>query len=118
MNANDILELKEPKRFIEDAENFVKELNKDKSGRQRKNISTSQLRKIYEAIINVESYDSTDLYLLKPKLAYIRGRNQIPTNFLDKINDLIDNIEKKEHLDNFKKYMGAVVAYNKEYGKD
>ena len=118
MNANDILEIREPKRFIEDAENFVKELNKDKYGKLRKNISTSQLRKIYDAIICVKNYDSAELYLIKPKLAYLRGRNQIPKNFVDKINGLIDSIEKKEHLVNFQKYMGAVVAYNKEYGKD
>jgi CRISPR type III-A-associated protein Csm2 len=118
LNANEILELKKPKEFIEDAENFVSKLNTNPKGGRQKNVSTSQLRKIYDAILNVKNFNSPELYLLKPKLAYLKGRNLVPVQFLNKINSLIDNIKSKEHLDNFKKYMEAVVAYNKEYGKD
>jgi CRISPR type III-A-associated protein Csm2 len=115
MEPIEILELRDPKAFIEDAEMFVVNMN---NNNPKAKLSNSQLRKVYDAILNISGYDSPELYLLKPKLAYMQGRKLVTNDFVKKINNLIDKIDNKEHFNNFLKYMEAVVAYNKQHGKD
>ncbi|MEM4710955.1 MAG: type III-A CRISPR-associated protein Csm2 [Candidatus Woesearchaeota archaeon] len=117
MNVMDLLELRDPKGFIEDAEKFTREINEE-NGKDKRIISNTQLRKIYDQILHIKYENLSELYLLKPKLVYMRERKNITDNFVKKINAFIDNISTEKHLINFKKYMEAVVAYNKQYGKE
>ena len=110
INVMEILDLKNPRKFVEYAEEFVKRQN------VKSRISTNQLRNIYEYILKIKDANSPELYLLKPKLAYLVGRKNIPEQFRKEIENMINNITKDEQLENFKKFMEAVVAYNKIHG--
>lgn len=91
----------------------------------RKTLSTSQLRKFFgelknlEANTSVENFNVAKIKMMKPKLAYAVGREKSPD---PKIKDLyiefsraIDAISEYSHFKNFVQLFEAVVAYHKYY---
>jgi len=90
-----------------------------------RNLKTTQLRKFFGAIRNMEkNADSwknieADFYLLKPQLANARGRDLIPRSFYDimmKIMEKVDRGDDEEKLENFRvfvSFLESIVAYHK-----
>ncbi|MCG2828253.1 type III-A CRISPR-associated protein Csm2 [Methanothermobacter sp. K4] len=95
--------------------------------RANKNLKTTQLRKFFGAIRNMEkNADSwknieADFYLLKPQLANARGRDLIPKGFYDIMMSIMDKVDRgddKEKIKNFKvfvSFLESIVAYHKFY---
>lgn len=82
-------------------------------------VTTSMIRNVYSKI--VASKEIKDLKVLRPRFAYIAGRNEknkVLREFMELLDNLVKKIEQKEHVDNFKQFMEAVVAYRKYAGKD
>ncbi len=103
----------------------------DKLAQRLKSMKTTQLRRFFGAIKDIEKnlkgngWDSieAEFYLLKPKLAYAKGRRLIPNEFhqvvktaMNKINVGDNDEEKKENYKRFVWFLEAVVAYHKFYG--
>ncbi|WP_373839844.1 type III-A CRISPR-associated protein Csm2 [Methanospirillum sp.] len=95
------------------------------------NLKTTQLRKFFDNIAsNQERLKSggwkdieSDFYMIRPNLAYAKGRKLIPDDFfilvslcLERVNTQEAN-EKKviENYDRFVELMQALVAYTKYY---
>lgn len=87
-------------------------------GKEKKeNISSSQLRNIYSKIRKVNKIP--ELYLIRPKLAYVYGRPNTKLEMqklLILIDDLIRNVKNENQLKKFKEFFEAVIAYHKFYG--
>ena len=83
-----------------------------------KNLSTSQLRNIYDKAIKTQTVN--ELKLIRPNLAYIAGRssNDKEKSLLAFIDHLIKSIHSDEQVKEFKTFFEAVVAYHKFYGKN
>jgi len=91
-------------------------------------VSSSQFRNIYGAIKKLEmsEYDEKvyrQLVLIKPKLAYMKGRalkKQVfqYENFETIISTAIDSVDKnkKETFKRFCQFIEAILAYHKVYG--
>lgn len=97
----------------------------------RGNLKTTQLRKFFDNIAsnqerlkNGEWKDiESDFYMIRPNLAYAKGRKLIPDDFfilvslcLEKVNTQgADNKKIKDNYDRFVELMQALVAYTKYY---
>ena len=81
------------------------------------NLSTSQLRNIYDKSIKSESQN--ELKMIRPNLAYIAGRSTSDgeKSLLAFIDVLIKSVKSDEQVKEFKTFFEAVVAYHKFYGK-
>lgn len=85
-----------------------------------KNLSNSQLRNVYDKILNTKTL--MDLKMIRPQLAYMAGRTSgrgalEVKSFLSFI-DLLIKETQEETLNDFKKFMEMIVAYHKYYGKN
>jgi CRISPR-associated protein Csm2 len=108
----------------------------DKIAHTLRNMKTAQLRRFFGAIKSIErtiedeksekAWDEVEaeFYLLKPKIAYAKGRKLIPEEFyqvlkvsLNKIN-IGSNEDKIENFKIFVKFLESIVAYHKFYGGD
>ncbi|MDR7666819.1 type III-A CRISPR-associated protein Csm2 [Methanosarcina sp. Z-7115] len=108
----------------------------DKIAHTLRNMKTAQLRRFFGAIKLIErtieeensekAWDEVEaeFYLLKPKIAYAKGRKLIPEEFyqvlkvsLNKIN-VGTNEDKIENFKRFVKFLESIVAYHKFYGGD
>ncbi len=91
----------------------------------RKKLSTSQIRKFFGELKNIEANTSSTNFnlgkvkMIKPKLAYAVGREKSPE---PKIEDMyfefsraIDSILEYKHFKNFVQLFEATVAYHKLY---
>ncbi|MFQ6087614.1 MAG: type III-A CRISPR-associated protein Csm2 [Candidatus Methanofastidiosia archaeon] len=91
-------------------------------------MKTSQLRKFFDSARKIEADLFTkgedwngakvDFYLLKPKLAYAKGRDLIPEQFYNIIMTCLSNIDSKEDFKRFMQFFEAIVAYHKFHGGD
>lgn len=84
-------------------------------------VTTSMIRKIYARVLNARSV--SEIKLLRPHFAYTSGRNEKNTilrEFMDLLDFLVKSMEidNEEHLNNFKQFMEAIVAYRKYVGDD
>ncbi len=100
--------------------------------RSRSRLKTTQLRRFFGAIkdiaknleVNEWNKVEADFYLLKPKLAYAKGRKLIPDEFYCVVKSLMNKIDKgdennkKENFIRFVQFLEAVVAYHKFHGGD
>lgn len=108
----------------------------DKIAHTLRNMKTAQLRRFFGAIKSIErtieeenpekAWDEVEaeFYLLKPKIAYAKGRKLIPEEFyqvlkvsLNKIN-VGSNEDKIENFRIFVRFLESIVAYHKFYGGD
>jgi CRISPR type III-A-associated protein Csm2 len=94
-------------------------------------VSSSKFRNFYDEIISiVNTYKEdwnrlyTNLYLIKPKIAYAIGREDRYSRnrkSLESFEYLYDELMKtlnKDNLENFVKLMEAIVAYHKEMSSE
>lgn len=91
-------------------------------------IGTTKLRKVYDQILDIYKNikDNNLLYkmqMLRPKFAYLAGKNKAIENFVIFIDDIIGIICKngkvnKYKLTQFKDMMEAILAYRKYIGND
>lgn len=90
-------------------ERFVAEAGKE--------LSTSQLRNIYDKAIKCDTLN--ELKLIRPNLAYLAGRttNESEKSLLAFIDLLIKEVANEKQVKEFKTFFEAVVAYHKFYGK-
>lgn len=100
--------------FCDNAKKYVERLKAAK-------VTTSMIRKIYARILNARTV--TDIKLLRPHFAYTSGRNEknpILREFMDLLDYLVKkmDINNEQHLNNFKQFMEAIVAYRKYVGDD
>jgi len=100
--------------FCDHARSYAERL---KSGK----VTTSMIRKIYARIFNARNV--SELKLLRPHFAYTSGRNEknaVLREFMDLLDNLVKSMEidNEEHLNNFKQFMEAIVAYRKYVGDD
>ncbi len=81
-------------------------------------ISSSQIRGIFDKVKRINTYEGNEkeIQLLRPKLAYQKGRHEELTDFQKVFDELIKNIDSEEKLQNFKDFFEAVIAYHKAYG--
>lgn len=101
----------------------------NEKGREFKSIHTNQLRNVFSAVngiktkfINRKSLEEIkdDLILLKPKLAYAKGRQPKIEPFQRFMFEAIDSVANSKNferaLTNFFALVEAIVAYHKYYG--
>ena len=82
-------------------------------------ISTSQIRAIYTAVRRLsDNYEicKKDLNLLRPKLAYQKGRFPDLEPLTKVLDHLIKNVKDDATLKGFKEFFEAIIAYHKAYG--
>ncbi len=90
-------------------------------------LTTSQLRNFFGEVRRIQmqtEFNSTDFFLLKPKLAYAARRAKgngvkILKNVLDLAHDaVLENGEEKikENFDRFATFLEAILAYHKGHG--
>jgi CRISPR-associated protein Csm2 len=94
-----------------------------------RNMKTTQLRRFFGAVkeieknLNGKSWEDVeaDFYLLKPKLAYAKGRKLIPAEFHEVVKismnkvDVGDNEDKIANYKMFVRFLESIVAYHKFY---
>lgn len=84
------------------------------------NLSTSQIRNILNEIQNMENFDEMRLQLIRPKIAYTAGRHlkRVPVikNHLQPMLDEAIQMVDRNHFENFKNFVEAIVAYHRFHG--
>ena len=94
-----------------------------------RNMKTTQLRRFFGAVKEIESNLNgknwedveADFYLLKPKLAYAKGRKLIPAEFYEVVKtsmnkvDVGNNQDKIANYKMFVRFLESIVAYHKFY---
>jgi len=112
-NIDLILNGRDHKKFINYAERFGKDL-------KNKNVKTSQIRKIYTEVQKIRSFNDSDdqmrLHMLRPKLAYAKGRHRNLIDLQEIFDKMIERIKSEEQLKNFKQFFEAILAYHKAFG--
>lgn len=86
---------------------------------QRKKVTTTQIRRIFQEVkrLSIKFEDSkVQLNLLRPKLAYQKGRFSELTDLQKLIDHLIKNIHSDSDLANFKEFFEAIICYHKAHG--
>ena len=83
-----------------------------------KGITTSQLRNVFSRIKKVKPENLDDLYILRPKLAYVSGRsaNKMKT-LIFLLDQLIIKTDNSKKLVQFQAFFEAIIAYHKYYEK-
>lgn len=101
--------------YINECKNYAKYL-------KYKKLTTSQIRKIYSDIMNAKT--AMDLKRLRPRLAYIIGKNEGSIGIGSLIGILDKGIERlsinddEEEIKSLKEFIETIVAYRKYVGND
>ncbi len=106
------------KESMEDIELFLK-LTEKFGDLCSKRISTSQIRAIFTAVKRLpDNFEKSkkDLNLLRPKLAYQKGRFGDLEPLTKVLTHLIKNVSDDSTLKGFKEFFEAIIAYHKAYG--
>jgi CRISPR type III-A-associated protein Csm2 len=80
-----------------------------------KEVTTSKIRNIFSAIQNAKT--KRDLKMLRPKLAYLAGRDNKTKSFMNDLDKLIKKIENDDQVNNFKQFFEAIICYKREIEK-
>lgn len=96
-------------KYLDNIKNYVY--------KERKGITTSQLRNIFSEIKRIKQDDLGKLKNLRVNLAYISGRSEKRQmkNLCTLLDDLIKEVNKN-NLENFKNFFEAIIAYHKYFG--
>lgn len=108
--------LKINKLSAEDYDNFcdmTKEYVNEKDFKN--NITTSKIRNIFSAVQNAKTIK--DIKMLRPKLAYLSGRDQKTRFFMNDLDNLVKKINSEDELESFKRFFEAIICYKKEIEK-
>ena len=106
------------KETSEDIELFLN-LSEKFGEKCSKRISTSQIRAIFTLVKRLsDNYNVSkkDLNLLRPKLAYQKGRFSDLEPLTKVLDHLIKNVKDDATLKGFKEFFEAIIAYHKAYG--
>ena len=82
----------------------------------RNHITTSKIRNIFSAVQNAKNVK--DLKMLRPKLAYLSGRDSKTGFFMTDLDKLIKQISNDDQVKSFKQFFEAIVCYKKEIEKN
>lgn len=88
---------------------------------RRKSISTSQIRGIFNRVKRLpDDFEASkkDLNLLRPKLAYQKGRFEVLEPLTTVLIELIKKVNDNKTLEGFKEFFEAIIAYHKASGGD
>lgn len=97
-------------------------------GDKDEGVTTSQIRKVYNAVKRIQGkiqtdgeFQRNDLILLKPKLAYVAARapgaRKASTEELkDALTQAIEQVDTQEKFENFVNFFEATLAYHKAAG--
>lgn len=113
-NSDVILNKSNIEKFVDFSEQFGRLCYKNK-------VSTSQIRGIYHQVKRLQNNinaSKSQLQLLRPKLAYQKGRFRELTDLQMLFDHLIKNVKTDDHLLNFKEFFEAVICYHKAAGGD
>jgi CRISPR-associated protein Csm2 len=113
-NSQAILTMENIEKFVELSENFGQLCS-------RTDISTSQIRGIFQNVKRLpDDFEKSkkDLNLLRPKLAYQKGRFSQLTPLTEILTHLIKQVNNDLTLKGFKEFFEAILAYHKSYGGD
>ena len=86
-----------------------------------KTISTTQIRGIFNEVKRLsDKFESSkkDLNLLRPKLAYQKGRFEVLEPLTSILIELIKKVKDDQTLKGFKEFFEAILAYHKAFGGD
>jgi CRISPR-associated protein Csm2 len=113
-NSDQILKMDDIQLFLELSKEFGELCARSK-------ISTSQIRGIFQIVKQLpDDFESSkrNLNLLRPKLAYQKGRFKNLTPLTQILTHLIKKIDSDEGLKGFKEFFEAIIAYHKASGGD
>jgi len=113
-----------PSILAGDSEKMVN--NAEKLGRHLGGrLSTSQIRRIFSDVKQMENYDKNRLNLLRPKMAYTAARHghkkqgRLVGEIVD-LQEVLDECIRKtnseEEFKNFRDFFEAILAYHRYYG--
>ncbi|HJK07001.1 MAG TPA: type III-A CRISPR-associated protein Csm2 [Methanocorpusculum sp.] len=101
----------------------------EKLARQRGALKVTQLRKFFDQVkkieLNLSDKDWTDavtrdFFMLRPQLAYAKGRDLISQEFFEQMSFCLDkvnaSVNKPEAYRRFSSLVEATVAYRKYHG--
>lgn len=81
-------------------------------------ISTSQLRNVFYEV--KKSTDPKQIYIMRPKFAYISGRTDNRKEgmkiFLFLLDELAKNVDNEKKLTEFKNFFESIISYHKYFG--
>lgn len=98
-----------------------------RDGDIKKNLKTTQLRRIFDRVKTIERKMNEDgwgavqpdFYMLRPELAYAKARKLIPEQFFRLMDacmkqvDKGDNEQKRSNYARFVRFLEAIIAYHK-----
>ena len=99
----------ESNKNLADTLNLIKEFVEYKT----RELTANQLRNIWDEIKDVKTPGK--LQLVRPRLAYIAGRNNRIRNLVEFFDVLASDVTTKQEVESFKTFMEAVVSYHKFY---
>ena len=97
-------------------------------GDKDKGVTTSQIRRVYNAVKRIQrkiqtdgKFQRNDLILLKPKLAYVAARapgarTASTEKLKDALTQAIEQVDNEEKFENFVNFFEATLAYHKAAG--
>ena len=89
--------------------NLIKEFVEYKT----RDLTTTQLRNIWDEIKDVKTPGK--LQLVRPRLAYIAGRNTKIRQLVEFFDVLASDVTTKQQVESYKTFIEAVVSYHKFY---
>lgn len=107
-------------KYLDEIKDYAKEV-KGKKGDNKKGITTSQIRIIFNEFKKINKLDEDEgkksLQRLRVKLAYTggRGSNDLK-NFTTALEDIIKRIKDKKDIERLYEFIEAVVCYLKYHG--
>jgi CRISPR-associated protein Csm2 len=120
-DLKEILDGKNPSKMVSMAEEIAK-----KTLESKPHLTTSQIRNIYGTVKKLDMLGEREdvlpkLILLKPKLAYVFGRNKDVQGLRilkDVLSDAIDLVAEKKDVrfQNFCRFFEAILAYHRAEG--
>jgi len=118
-NLKAIFEDNTGKKLIYHAEKIADLLGKKRNKNDfRRDMSTSQIRKLFAEVKRMKYYDPYELSLLKAKLAYAAGRHNEVKDLQEVLNVALDNIINEETFLRFKHFFEAIIAYHTKFGRE
>jgi CRISPR-associated protein Csm2 len=116
-NYNNILNTSrtDENKFIDSVKRMIDILIE--GGKKKDNISSSQLRNIFSRVRKASKPE--ELYILRPKLAYVYGRPNTKREMQKLIvllDDQIQKVKNSNQLEMFKNFFESIIAYHKYFG--
>ena len=108
---------KNENEYLDNVKELVRKFLEMGDRNKNNGISSSQLRNVFSRV--KKSKTPKQLYLLRPKLAYIHGRPNTKRGMqklIDILDEQIKNVNDEEKLEQFQNFFESVIAYHKYLG--